>query len=146
MAWYGWFGLLLISLAWPISWLQVIPRATAYVFFFQWLGYILVVDALVLRRHGTSLLARDPAGFVGLFLISAPVWWVFEFINRFVQNWHYVSRETFSDLEYFLLASLSFSTVVPAVLESAELVATCNLVRRFANGPRISTTMRLLTG
>src|SRR5437773_439194 len=45
--------------------------------FSLWLGYILVVDGLVLRQSGTSLLHRSPRHFALLFLASAPTWWIF---------------------------------------------------------------------
>ena len=66
---------------------------TAWAFFPNWLGYCLVVDALVLWRTGTSLLTRNWKRYIGLFAISAPVWWLFEVLNWRVQNWHYVGRE-----------------------------------------------------
>ena len=56
---HGILGLMLIAVAWTVSWLQVYPLAE-YSFFPLWLGYILAIDALVLRRKGTSLLVRDP--------------------------------------------------------------------------------------
>jgi len=58
-----------------------------------------------------------------MFLISFPFWWLFEALNEVVQYWHYSEREQFTDLEYFLLASLSFSTVLPAVFGTSELVS-----------------------
>lgn len=38
-------------------------RTTTVLFFPLWLGYILTVDALVLRQRGTSLLTRSPKSF-----------------------------------------------------------------------------------
>ena len=53
----GWYGLLLLAVCWPLNWTLPGMR-TAYLFFPLWLGYILVVDALVLARAGTSLWMR----------------------------------------------------------------------------------------
>ncbi len=61
---HGRLGLILVGVAWPASWLQLQPLAE-YSFFPLWLGYILVTDALVLRRAGTSLLTRDHKAFLG---------------------------------------------------------------------------------
>ncbi|MFQ5613976.1 MAG: hypothetical protein ACE5H9_17785 [Anaerolineae bacterium] len=137
LPWYGWLGLLLVGIFWTASWTLPGPR-THFTFFPLWLGYILVVDALVLRRKGTSLLQRDVRAFVGLFIISAPVWWIFEFVNWRTQNWSYVGRDLFTDLEYALLASLSFSTVVPAVFSTAELAGTFGWIKRLRRGPVLS--------
>jgi hypothetical protein len=103
-------------------------------------GYALAIDGLVVMRKGNSLLTRDPAAYVGLFLISAPAWWLFELINSRTQNWFYTGREWFTDLQYFGLASLSFSTVMPAVFGTAELVSTFERMQRPWPGPKIRPT------
>ncbi len=118
---WGWIGLGLIAVCWPLNWLLPGPR-THFLFFPLWLGLILTIDSVTFKRKGSSLLSRDPARFAGLFLLSAPFWWLFELLNRRVQNWHYVGCE-FTPLEYYFFASLSFSTVIPAVLEASELVS-----------------------
>jgi hypothetical protein len=86
-----------------------------------WLAYIGVVNALCCRRTGRSLLSHRPLFFLGLFPASALFWWFFEYLNRFVQNWYYVGAR-FGPWEYFWYASLPFSTVLPAVLSTQELV------------------------
>jgi hypothetical protein len=120
---YGLAGALLVAISWILNW--SLPGLRTHLGFFPlWLGYCLTVDALVRYRSGTSLLSRDPRGYVLLFLLSAPVWWLFEGLNLVTQNWHYLGREYFSDLQYFLFATLSFSTVIPAVFGTAELLGT----------------------
>ena len=119
---------------------------TAYLFFPLWLGYILIVDGLVLARTGTSLWTRSRRDFVLLFIISAPVWWLFEVINRRTGNWEYVGSNTLSDFAYVLLCSISFSTVMPAVFETAELARTFRWVERFASGPRIPSAPSVTVG
>ena len=53
-----------------------------------------------------------------LALVSIPVWWWFELVNARVDSWEYVQTQDYDRLQYLLLASLAFSTVVPA-LDSA---------------------------
>jgi hypothetical protein len=133
---HGILGLMLIAMAWPASWLQLYPLAE-YSFFPLWLGYILLIDALVLRRKGTSLLARGPKAFLGMFLASVPLWWAFEGINYFTQNWQYFGASEYSALRYFLVASWHFSIVIPAVFETAELMGSLGLMKRFVQGPAL---------
>lgn len=135
---HGWLGLLLIAVFWPLNWMLQGPR-THWAFFPLWLGYCLTVDGINLYRRGTSLLARDRRMYVLLFLISVPLWWTFEAINLRTLNWLYLGGEFLSDLEYALLASLSFSTVVPAVLGTAELFAGFGFVRRLPRGPEVGS-------
>ena len=137
-----WIGLALVTVAWPPNWL--LPGLRTQILFFPlWLGYALTVDGLVLLRKGSSLLARSWRGFVGLFLVSAPAWWLFELINQRTQNWEYVGKEHFSDLAYFVLASISFSTVMPAVFGTAELVGT-TIENNTDSGVQATTGSRIL--
>ena len=53
-----------------------------------------------------------------LMLVAGPVWWWFELVNVRVGSWEYIRTSEYDGLEYTLLASLAFSTVVPA-LDSA---------------------------
>jgi hypothetical protein len=108
------------------------------------------VDALVLMRKGTSLLMRSLKEkrsirpFMSLFVISVPAWWLFEALNLRIQNWHYLGRDCFSDLRYALFATASFSTVMPALFGTAELVGTFSCIRRFSKGPKIYPTPRTI--
>lgn len=143
LAVHGWVGILLIALAWPLNW--GLPGLRTHLLFFPlWLGYALVVDALVLRRSGTSILARSPRDFALLFACSAPVWWPFEAFNERTHNWQYLGGDRFGGLTYFLLTTLSFSTVMPAVFGTAELTRTAGWMRRLSSGPRLAPTRGLL--
>ena len=132
---HGYWGLALVAIFWPLNWLLPGDR-THWAFFPLWLGYVLTVDAIVLRRTGTSLATRAPATFASLFPLSVPSWWLFEWFNDRLGNWEYVGTGHFSGLEYFLYCSLSFSTVVPAIFESAELARSFRFIERFGRGPK----------
>jgi hypothetical protein len=142
---HGWLGLGLIAIFWVINWSLEGPR-THWAFFPLWLGYCLTIDALVLFRTSTSLLTRSWRKYTGLFLVSAPVWWLFELINYRVQNWHYDGGELFTPFEFWAFATLSFTTVIPAVFGAAELFASFNFLKRMKPGPVILPTRRVTTG
>ncbi len=125
---YGWIGILLVLVFWYLNWFLSGLR-TDWAFFPLWLGFCLTVDGLVFLRKGTSLLKRNIRKYVLLFVISAPVWWLFELFNSFTRNWFYDGRQYFTDLEFFILASISFSTVIPAVFEAAELAGTFKWIK-----------------
>ncbi len=140
-----WLGLLLLAVCWPLNWTLPGMR-TAYLFFPLWLGYILVVDGLVLSRTGTSLWSRSRREFLLLFVTSAPAWWLFEVINRRTGNWEYLGSDTFTVFEYYLLCTISFSTVMPAVFETANLMRSFHWMERFASGPRLKPTLAVNLG
>lgn len=142
---HGWLGLVLIFLFWILNW-SLPGTRTHWGFFPLWLGYGLTIDALVFLRKGHSLLTRTPCVWVGLFLVSAPAWWLFELINLRTQNWIYLGEESFSTLEYAVLSTLSFSTVMLAVFGTAEWVGTWKRVQQLDTGPVIRKTPATLRG
>src|SRR5204862_4402201 len=137
----GWVGLVLIAACWPLNW--TLKGVTAYLFFPLWLGYVLMVDALVAARTGSSMWTRSRKEFVLLFVASSPVWWMFEVINHRTANWEYLGSNHFTTFEYYLLCTISFSTVMPAVFETAELVSSFKWVRGLARRRPVSKSGRL---
>jgi hypothetical protein len=116
-------GLALVACFWFASWTRL-GALGEYAFFPLWLGYILVVDALVAIRKGASLLTHAPREFIALFALSMPVWWIFEFHNCFLLNWHYIIPADYSLAQIILESTICFSTVIPAVFETRELIGT----------------------
>jgi hypothetical protein len=138
---HGWIGFGLIAVFWILNWTLTGFR-THWGFFPLWLGYCLAIDGLVFWRTGTSLLTRSPAKYVGLFLVSSPVWWLFELLNVRTLNWSYLGAERFSSGEYAFWTTLCFTTVIPAVFGSAEFFASLDFVKRLKRGPVVGTDKR----
>ena len=138
----GWVGTALIGVGWPLAWYR--PAGFQFwwenSFFLLWFGYVLVVDGLNWKRSGTSLFGRSPHAFAGLFLLSIPGWWLFEFFNRFLQNWHYLFNRPVGSLEYVLRASVHFSIVIPAVMETAELWRSSSFLSASGSWRRFAVT------
>ena len=134
-------GLLVNLFAWISGWNRL-GFWSPYVFFPLWFGFILALDGLNIARSGTSPLRRGIPRFAAMFVISALLWWIFEGLNVPVQNWHYRMDHVYPPLEYIFWTTLDFSTVLPAVMEIAELLASAMLLRpRLAPGdvgPRLS--------
>lgn len=142
---HGWAGLSLIAISWTLNWTLYGPRS--HVFFFSlWLGYALVVDGIVVVRRGTSPFTRSLRKFCLLFALSAPAWWLFELFNWRTRNWQYLGAELFSDLEYAVFATIAFSTVMPAVFETAELVRSFSWTDGLGPGPVIRKSRSVLAG
>lgn len=143
--WYGFPGLLIMVISWYFNWTT--PGLRTQIWFFPlWIGYILFIDACVFYRKKTSLIKRSIKKFFSLFFLSMIVWWFFELLNARTANWHYLGREYFSDFEFFLLSTLAFSTVIPAVFGTSELIGSYRWVREIATGPRIPATSASLIG
>jgi len=126
---HGWIGLALVLAFWAVNWLLDGLR-TFWAFFPLWLGYSLIMDALAYQSNGTSLLMRDWKRYFALFAVSIPGWWLFEAINERVQNWQYLGVDALTPLEYFLISSINFSVVMPAVFSAAEWISGAGWVQR----------------
>ncbi|HVZ64008.1 MAG TPA: hypothetical protein VG936_05415 [Lacunisphaera sp.] len=136
--WWGWLGVAWIAAWWALAWTRLPWFAEAQRFTFTplWLGFIVVVNALTWRRRGACLLANEPPKLARLFAASAVFWWGFEYLNRFVRNWHYLGVEDFGAIGYTLNASVCFATVLPAVTSVREwLGGFPQLERVLAFGP-----------
>jgi len=115
--WWGWVGLALIAAGWVLAWTEglVPPGWRRHTFTPLWLGYVLTVNGLLLRRTGRSPLTQRTGWFLTLFPVSAASWWLFEHLNQFVNSWYYSGVHATNDWDYFLQATVPFSTVLPAV-------------------------------
>jgi hypothetical protein len=117
---FGWIGLGIMVMAWILAWnrfewFQSLQRLT---FTPLWIGYILVLNGLCDRCSGESPLTKHPRQFLMLFPLSALFWWLFEYINRFVENWVYFHTKL-DAFDYFIEATLPFATVLPAIVSTA---------------------------
>lgn len=123
--WWGWLGAALTALSWALAWNRFTWFEPLQPFTFTplWLGYILLINAWTFCRTGRCAMLDRPRYFLWLFPLSSAFWWFFEYLNRFVQNWYYIGAQELTPLEYFLHATVPFSTVLPAVLGTTELLA-----------------------
>jgi hypothetical protein len=137
--WWGWLGLGAGLAAWVLAWSRFKWFAVLqpYTFTLQWLSFVAVVNGLVLQRQGHCPLQREPLFILTLFFASVLFWWMFEYLNGFVHNWVYRDASYHrGPLEYVLSASLAFSTVIPGVYSTRQLLATSPAFRRLSlRGP-----------
>lgn len=137
---WGWWGIVIMLAGWVLAWTRLpwFEPLQEHTFCIPWAGYILVINALCKKRSGRCLLTDAPGKFALLFPASALFWWFFEYLNRFVQNWYYVQVSDFGPAGYVLLASMAFSTVLPAVLSTHRLLLTFAMFNsRLTGGPAI---------
>lgn len=149
---WGWAGAAAGIAFWVLAWTRFpwFAPLQAHTFTPLWLSFVVVVNALSFRKTGKCLLTERPRFFLLLFPASAAFWWSFEYLNRFVQNWFYLDSGAYGGWEYFWLATLPFSTVLPAVLSAREWIGTFpRFVRPFRDFlplpvPRARTVSRAL--
>ena len=97
-----------------------------------WFGYIFLMDAIVFKLKGHSLMMNRKSQFFKALLLSALIWWMLELVNLRTLNWSYgadTSGRLFSLLG-IIKGTISFSTVLPALIETFELVKTFKLFNK----------------
>ncbi|MEE9269603.1 MAG: hypothetical protein V3V49_05010 [Candidatus Krumholzibacteria bacterium] len=87
----------------------------------MWTGYILVIDAVIRRRKGTSLLSDHPREFFFLAIISIGSWTIFEGYNVLLKNWTYIGLPDNLFVRYAGYA-WSFATITPVMLVTYEVL------------------------
>ncbi len=94
-----------------------------------WWAYILIVDAGIYRRKGTSLLTDRRGSFVIQCILSVAFWCLFEAYNRVMPGWRYLNLP--SDLSLRLLGyAISFATIMPGLFLTCELLQSYEFLAR----------------
>ncbi len=137
---WGWGALVSMLLFWILAWnrFRWFMPWQPFAFTGLWVSYIFLVNAITYRRSGACYITHRPRELIALFPASALFWWYFEYLNRFVQNWHYAGVEGFGPLRYSLHATLAFSTVLPSVISSAQLLETFPRLSHAPPCPRLA--------
>jgi hypothetical protein len=120
LAVHGWIGLVILIVA-EILMLNGIQPIATYFTPIAWTAYILLADAAVLAITGRSRLHDEPRSFLGVALLSIPLWLIFEAYNLRLANWTYVGvpvNWTGALLGY----GWSFATITPGIFETADLI------------------------
>jgi len=122
---YGLIGLLMIFAALLLAKFGVEP----YVFAFTsliWYGYIITADSIVNKLKGKSLLSK-PRHFAYIASLSIGFWLIFELYNVVLKGWFYDSN----GLVAWVFRIIAFSSILPAVFETADLLNATKIFDRF---------------
>lgn len=102
---------------------------------FCWTGYIFLLDGFLFLWKGRSPLHENRARFFWSWPLSAGFWLLFEGYNLILKNWEYVDLPA-----NLLLQSIgylwSFATILPALLETNNLLEALGLFKKLPIRPR----------
>ena len=133
---HGWLGLVGLLGAEALLLLRV-AVVGQWFYVLAWWPYILLVDALVYRRKGASLLKDHPREFALLLPWSVCFWLTFELFNLRLGNWHYLNVPENLPLRWSGYAA-SFATVLPGLFETTQLLEAYGLFRTAASRRRFT--------
>ena len=130
--WWGWLGIVVLAAGWILSWnyrfgwFPALPERIQVQISYAplWAGFILVMNALCVKRSGHSPMTDHPWAYAATFPASSLFWWFFEYLNRYVWNWYYLGIEHLGAAEYTLYATVCFASVLPGVCAVAAWLHT----------------------
>jgi hypothetical protein len=130
--WWGWLGVIILAAGWILSWnyrfewFPALPsRIQVQVSYAPiWAGFILLMNALCVKRSGHSPMTDHPLAYAATFPVSSLFWWFFEYLNRYVWNWYYLGISTIGAAEYTFYATICFASVLPGVCAVAAWLHT----------------------
>lgn len=125
--WWGWAGAIVMFAGWYLSWNRFAwfrPYQVMMSYMPIWLGFIIVMNALCVKRSGHSPMTDHPWAYLATFPASSLFWWFFEYLNRYVWNWYYVGISELSAFTYTVYATICFASVLPAVAAVAAWLHT----------------------
>jgi len=125
---HGYLGIILIILVELNFYFKIQPFASWYVPII-WFGYIFLIDSIIFKLKGKSLMISTPKKFIEIVILSVPLWSIFEFYNLIVQNWVYNEYWT------ILIHLVDFLIIMPAVFETRDLFLTLGWFKKKKTKP-----------
>jgi hypothetical protein len=124
---HGILGIILLLLSEIFLFEKVDPFYTWF-YSFAWWSYILIVDAVVYRLKGNSLILSRTKEFFLMIPWSIFVWLIFEAANLSLKNWYYINLPH-SLVERWLGYAIAYGTVLPGMFETTELLEALGLLK-----------------
>jgi len=130
---YGIAGIILILIA-QVNFIFKIEPLASWYFPVIWFGYIFTLDAINYKLHRKSLITNNFKKFIFLIILSAAIWWTFEFFNVAVKNWSYFHATGYSEplwLRRYIFRTLAFGSVLPAIFITFEFFKGIHFLDKF---------------
>ena len=124
---HGILGLLILILS-EIFLFKRIDPFHSWFYFFAWWSYILIIDAIVYRLKGNSLIVNRIKEFFLMIPWSIFIWLIFEAANLSLENWYYANLPH-SLVERWLGYGVAYGTVLPGLFETTDLLESLGLFK-----------------
>ena len=124
---HGIFGITILLLS-EIFLFKKVDPFYSWFYSFAWWSYILVVDAVIYRLKGNSLILNRTKEFFLMIPWSIFIWLIFEAANLSLQNWYYVNLPH-SVVERWCGYAIAYGTVLPGLFETTELLESLGLFK-----------------
>jgi hypothetical protein len=125
---YGYIGILIILFVHVTLFFRIQPFIS-WTTPTAWTGYILLLDSIIYRLKGQSLICNRSKRFLILLPLSIVLWVIFELYNLHLVNWEYINLPDNMALRLFGYC-WSFATILPAIFLTAEFLEALHLFDR----------------
>ena len=124
---HGIFGIVLLLLSQFLLFKKIDPFYSWF-YCFAWRSYILIIDAIIYRLKGNSLLLNRTGEFFLMIPWSIFLWLIFETANFSLENWYYINLPK-STVERWVGYAVAYGTVLPGMFETTEFLETTGLFK-----------------
>ncbi len=124
---HGILGIVLLLLSEFFLFKKVDPFYSWF-YCFAWWSYILIIDAIIYRLKGNSLILSRTGEFFSMIPWSIFIWLIFEAANLFLKNWYYINLPS-SAVERWSGYAIAYGTVLPGMFETQELLETLGVFK-----------------
>ncbi|MBP7795942.1 MAG: hypothetical protein KA059_04105 [Elusimicrobiales bacterium] len=100
-----------------------------FFYVFAWYSYIFFIDGINYLIKNDSLIISRTKEFVYMLFVSCGMWFFFEIFNVSLSSWEY-SLVPFDVTERYIFYLLLFSSILPAIFETEELIESSGLFRK----------------
>lgn len=90
-------------------------------FIFAWFGFLLILNQVIFHYQKKPLFPSYKKFFF-LSIASALFWWFYEWMNMYLKNWDYPQAKYYNGLEWGIIATLAFSSVLPLITLSVNFI------------------------
>jgi hypothetical protein len=125
---HGIFGILLLILSEILLFKKIDPFYNWF-YCFAWWSYILIIDAIIYRLKGNSLILSRTKEFFLVIPWSVLIWLIFEAANLSLENWYYINLPH-SIFERWLGYAIAYGTVLPGLFETTELLESFGFLKK----------------
>jgi hypothetical protein len=125
---HGFLGIFFLLLS-EILLFKKIDPFYSWFYCFAWWSYILIIDAMIFRLKGNSLLISRTKEIFLMIPWSISIWLIFETANLFLKNWYYIDLPH-STIERWLGYAIAYGTVLPGLFETTELLESMGLFKK----------------
>ena len=125
---HGIFGIILLLLS-EIFLFEKVDPFYSWFYSFAWWSYILIIDAVIYRLKGNSLILSRTKEFFLMIPWSIFIWLIFEAANLSLRDWYYINLPH-SVLERWYGYSIAYGTVLPGLFETTELLESLGLFKK----------------